>query len=104
MLGEPIHIIYDSYADYETLATAGGIGVRGRRSHCRRCADATAGNGEPILGPPARPAGRPERQRGRNDLDHHRRHDAVLARSELEWAASHDALTGLANRQAFEAG
>ncbi len=101
LLGQPTHIIYESRADFETLAPQVKAAFAAGQAYVvdvRMC----RGDGSPFW---AHLRGRPvdanDSASGTiwtiTDVS-----DAIQARSELEWAAHHDALTGLANRPAFE--
>ncbi len=101
LLGQRTDIIYDSRADFEALgpkvaaAFAAGMAYVGDVLMCR-------GDGTRFW---AHLRGKPVDANDSSsgtiwtitDVT-----DDVAARTELEWAAHHDALTGLANRQAFE--
>ncbi|MEO8278147.1 MAG: diguanylate cyclase [Ideonella sp.] len=101
LLGQPTHIIYDSRADFDALgpkvvaAFAAGTAFVGdiqmRRGDGTRFWAHLRG----------RPVDAADSASGTiwtlTDVT-----EEVTARTELEWAAHHDALTGLANRQAFE--
>ena len=101
LLGQPAQIIYASAEAYAALgpkvgaAFAAGQPFDGELSFLR-------GNGSTF---PGRLRGLPVDANNRdagtiwtlNDVT-----DDVAARESLEWAASHDTLTGLANRKAFE--
>ncbi|WP_418317514.1 diguanylate cyclase domain-containing protein [Piscinibacter sakaiensis] len=101
LLGQPAVSIYDSQADYDALAPAVAAAfangeayvgdVRMRRADGSRFWSHLRG----------RPVDAANSRAGTiwtiTDIT-----DEVVARNELEWAANHDALTGLANRQALE--
>ena len=101
LLGQPTHIIYDSKDDFDALGPKVAAAFAERTAYVgdiRMC----RGDGTRFW---AHLRGRPVDAANSasgtiwtiTDVS-----DEVVARTELEWAVHHDALTGLANRQAFE--
>ena len=102
MLGQPTRMIYASNADFETVgpqvikAFKAGVPYVGEWQMLRA-------DGSPFWAQlRGRPVGGLDRDAGTiwtlNDIS-----EQVAARTQLEWSAAHDVLTGLSNRKALDA-
>jgi diguanylate cyclase (GGDEF)-like protein/PAS domain S-box-containing protein len=101
LLGQPLQIVFSSNADYQSLGP--------QMQQAFEAGEAYVGEWQMLRADGtvfwARLCGRPvdvhAPQAGTswtlNDIDHH-----VAERAQLEWSATHDVLTGLANRKGFD--